>query len=152
MPSSGSVCQRDTLVYMAKTQPVSFRIDRNVLRELERRAKDLGTSRTALAERYLREGLRTDEHPLIVFREGLGGRRPALLGTRLDVWQVIETVRASGGVAEAAEYLDVPAAKVQAGMRYYAAFKDEVDEWAQRMRERTEADEQAWRREQEVLA
>jgi hypothetical protein len=37
-------------------------------------------------------------------------------------------------------------------MRYYAAFKGEVDQWARRMRERADAEEQAWRREQEVLA
>lgn len=105
-----------------------------------------------LAERYLREGVRMDEHPLIVFREGLGGRRPALAGTRLDVWQVVDTVRASDGVEEAAEYLDVPASKVHAAMRYYAAYKSEVDQWARRMRERADAEEQTWRREQEVLA
>jgi uncharacterized protein (DUF433 family) len=134
------------------TEPVSFRLDNEVLKHLDRRARDLGTNRTVLAERYLREGLRIDEHPLIVFREGLGGRRPALAGTRLDVWQVVESVRASGGVEEAAEYLDVPASKVHAAMRYYAAFKAEVDQWARRTRERADAEEQAWKREQEVLA
>jgi uncharacterized protein (DUF433 family) len=137
---------------MANARPVSFRLDAAVLRQLARRARDLGTNRTALAERYLREGLRMDEHPLIVFREGLGGRRPALVGTRLDVWQVVETVRTSGELEEAAEYLGVPAAKVHAAMRYYAAFKTEVDEWTRRMRERAKAEEQAWRRELEVLA
>jgi uncharacterized protein (DUF433 family) len=134
------------------SEPVSFRFDGKVLKHLKRRARDLGTNRTVLAERYLREGLRMDEHPLIVFREGIGGRRPALAGTRLDVWQVVETARASGGVDEAAEYLDLPAWKVHAAMRYYAAFKGEIDQWARRMRERADAEEEAWRREQEVLA
>jgi uncharacterized protein (DUF433 family) len=137
---------------MANARPVSFRLDGELLGHLERRARDLGTNRTALVERYLREGLRVDGHPLIAFRDGLGGRRPALVGTRLDVWQVVETVRTSGGVEEAADYLDVPAGKVRAAMRYYASFKGEVDEWAGRMRERAEAEEQAWRREQEVLS
>jgi uncharacterized protein (DUF433 family) len=146
------VSHRDTLRYMANGRPVSFRLDEELFGHLERRARDLGTNRTALAERYLREGLRVDEHPLIAFRDGLGGRRPALVGTRLDVWQVVETVRTSGGVEEAADYLDVPAAKVRAAMRYYASFKGEVDEWAGRMRERAEAEEHAWRREQEVLS
>jgi uncharacterized protein (DUF433 family) len=139
------------LQYVANGLPVSFRLDGKVLRHLERRARDIGTNRTALAERYLREGVRMDEHPLIVFRDGVAGRRPALAGTRLDVWQVVETVRASAGVEEAAEYLDVPVAKVRAAMRYYSAFKTEVDQWARRMRERAEAEEQAWRREREVL-
>lgn len=131
--------------------PVSFRFDSRLLRDLARRARELGTNRTALAERYLREGIRTDEHPLIVFRDGVAGRRPALAGTRLDVWQVIDTVRASEGVEEAAEYLAIPVAKVRAATRYYAEFKTEVDRWTRRMRERVEAEEQAWRREQEVL-
>jgi hypothetical protein len=30
-----------------------------------------------------------DEHPAIYFRDGADGRRPALLGTRLDVADVI---------------------------------------------------------------
>jgi uncharacterized protein (DUF433 family) len=137
---------------MANGRPVSFRLDAELLGDLERRAQDLGISRTALVERYLREGVRTDEHPLIAFREGLGGRRPALVGTRLDVSQVVETVRTEGGVEEAADYLAVPAAKVRAAMHYYAAFKDEVDDWARRARERAEAEEQAWRTEQEILA
>lgn len=137
---------------MASARPVSFRLDAAVLRHLERRARDLGTNRTVLAERYLREGLRMDEHPLITFREGLGGRRSAVAGTRLDVWQVVETVRESDGVEEGAKYLNVPVAKVRAAMRYYAAFKREVDDWTRRMRERADEEEQAWRREQEVLA
>jgi uncharacterized protein (DUF433 family) len=142
----------DTVRYMANGRPVSFRLDAELLGDLERRAQELGISRTALVERYLREGVRTDEHPLIAFREGLGGRRPALVGTRLDVSQVVETVRTEGGVEEAAEYLAVPAAKVRAATRYYAAFKDEVDHWARRAGERAEAEEQAWRTEQEILA
>jgi hypothetical protein len=45
-----------------------------------------------LAERYIEEGLRHDEHPLIYFRDREIGRRPALLGTRLDVAEVISTI------------------------------------------------------------
>ena len=137
---------------MATGHPVSFRLDGKVLKQLERRARELGTNRTALAERYLREGVRMDEHPAIVFRDGLGGRRAALGGTRLDVWQVVDTVRKSVDVDEAAEYLNVPVAKVRAAMRYYSAFKTEVDQWARRARERAETEEQGWRREQEVNA
>jgi len=35
-----------------------------------------GPGQTALAERYIEEGIRQDEHPLIYFREGAAGRRP----------------------------------------------------------------------------
>jgi hypothetical protein len=43
--------------------------------------------------RYIEEGIRQDEHPLIYFREGAAGRRPALLGSRLGVAEAIETIR-----------------------------------------------------------
>lgn len=94
-----------------------------------------------------------DEHPLIAFRSGAAGRRPAVAGTRLDVWQVVETVRANDGDARAAaEYLGIGEHRVRAAVRYYAANQDEVDAWAARMREFAEREEEVWRREQEVLA
>jgi uncharacterized protein (DUF433 family) len=105
-----------------------------------------------LAERFLEEGLRMAEHPQVAFRDGGLGRRPVLAGTRLDVWQVVETVKNSGNsIEDAAEYLDISQAKVRACRRYYAEYKDEIDAWTQRAREAADREEQAWRREQEVL-
>jgi hypothetical protein len=37
-------------------------------------------------------------------------------------------------------------------VRYYADFQDEVDEWRERMRQIADREEEAWRREQAVLA
>ena len=99
------------------------------------------------------EGLRMDEHPGIVFRSGAAGRRPAVSGTRIDVWQVIETVKNSdNSIEEAAAYLSLPAWKVQACVRYYAAHKEEVDAWTRQAHETADREEEAWRREQEALA
>lgn len=106
-----------------------------------------------LAERYVEEGLRMDEHPLIFFREGAAGRRPALMGTRLDVWQMIETVgQNNNSAAEAAEYLDLPLSHVDACIAYYLDYQDEVDEWIAREREAAEQAEISWRRRQEIFA
>jgi uncharacterized protein (DUF433 family) len=100
-----------------------------------------------LAERYVEEGLRMDEHPLIYFRDGAAGRRPALMGTRLDVWQVVETVRQNdNSAAEAAGYLQLPLAHVEACLDYFLAHQAEIDEWIEREREAAEQAETAWRR------
>lgn len=132
---------------------ISLRIAVPTFEELERRAHEAGEPRNALAERYIAEGLRMDEHPQIYFREGALGRRAALIGTRLDVWQVMETVRNSGNsVEEAAEYFDLPVEKVRAAVRYYAAHRDEVDEFGARATASAERAEAAWRAEQEILA
>src|SRR3954469_584466 len=39
-----------------------------------------------LAQRYVEEGLRMDEHPLVRFVDGPAGRRARLVGTGMDVW------------------------------------------------------------------
>jgi len=134
-------------------RPLSFRVRSDTAERLERHAKEVGETQTALVERYVEEGLRTDGHPLIHFRDGFGGRRPALLGSRLDVWQVIETIRQNeNSVENAADYLGVPAEHPRACLRYYADFQGEIDEWMARARAIEEREEANWRRQQELLA
>ena len=131
----------------------SVRVARRTFDELERRAHERGIARNALTERYIAEGVKMDEHPGIAFREGALGRRAILAGTRLDVWQVIETVRGSGNsVQEAAAYLGIPPARVTAAVNYYAAYRDEVDEITERERAVSERAEATWRAGQELLA
>jgi uncharacterized protein (DUF433 family) len=131
----------------------SVRVASPVFEALERRAADLGVTRNALTERFIDEGVKMDEHPDIYFRDGALGRRPALIGTRVDVWQVMETVRASANsIDDAAVFLGVPPHKVRAAVRYYAANRAEVDEFATRATASAERAEEAWRAEQELLA
>jgi uncharacterized protein (DUF433 family) len=137
-----------------KKMPVSFRFAESTVSELRRRARRAGRTRqTELAERYLIEGMRHDDHPLIHFRESAGGRRPTLLGSRLDVADVISTIRQNENSPEAAAaYLEIPPEQVQAAVAYYADYKAEVDaEIADR--EEIAAEAQArWERQQAALA
>ena len=134
-------------------RPRSFRLSDSLLASLQERARERGESANAVAERYLEEGLRRDDHPLITFREGAAGRRAALVGTRLDVAQVIDALRNSENSVDAtAEYLEIPEQYVRAAVRYYADFRDEVDQWRDRILAIAEREEDAWRREQSVLA
>jgi uncharacterized protein (DUF433 family) len=143
---------------MPRRQVSSVRLRPDLKQELERRARDAGTSATALYERLLDEGLRREDHPLILFRDGAAGRRPTLAGTRLAVAQVIETLRATDGESEAArirdtaDYLGIPVAHVQACVRYYAAYRDEIDAWQARAVDAAEREHEAWLREQAVFA
>lgn len=133
-------------------QPLALRARPATLERLHRRARESGESQAALAERYIEEGIRTDEHPLIRFRDGAAGRRPALVGTRLDVWKVIETLRQNvNSIEQTAEYLDLPAEHIRACMSYYADYQAEIDDWAERERELAEREEERWRRAQQLL-
>lgn len=68
------------------------------------------------------------------------------------MWQVIDTMRASGGsIEEAAEYFRLSPAQVKACVSYYAEFKEEVDAFAEEDREFAARAEARSRREQEIF-
>ncbi|HUN77465.1 MAG TPA: hypothetical protein VMU32_00940 [Solirubrobacteraceae bacterium] len=109
--------------------PISLRLGEATLDRLTRRAKRSQLAPRTLAQRYIEEGLRHDAHPTIHFVDGPGGRRAALLGTGLDVWEAIAVVRDNDGdVAEAAGYLEAPVNVLQAAVDYYAAYREEIDD------------------------
>src|SRR4051812_11976649 len=131
------------------TAPVqrSFRLPAATLERLDARARERGQSANTLAARLIEEGLRAEDHPLIYWRDGAAGRRPALLGTRLDVWQVVETLGAHGGsVEETAAYFEQPEVKIRAAISYYADFTAEIDAFAARATAAARREEAAMRR------
>jgi uncharacterized protein (DUF433 family) len=133
---------------------ISFRFAESTVSDLRRRARRAGRTRqTELAERYLVEGMRQDDHPLIHFREGPGGRRPTLLGSRLDVADIIRTIRQNENSPEAAAaYLEIPPGHVQAAVAYYADYKDEVDAEIADREDIAEEQLARWQRQREALA
>jgi uncharacterized protein (DUF433 family) len=131
----------------------SFRLSARTLELLDERAAARGLSRNALAEQLLGEAVRTDRHPLIRFREGGSGRRrPALVGTRLDVHDVIATLRGENGSVEAAaDYLGIDALEVRAALAYYADFADEVDQDLEVAAALAHEERARWDRQQQAL-
>lgn len=123
------------------------------LDRLRERARLLGEKHTVLAERYLEEGVLMDEHPNIRFVDGAMGRRPAVLGTGLDVWEVVEVALDNGGsVPETASYLEIDPPLVQSALEYYGSNREEIDDWIARVRALNEREEAKWRAAQEALA
>jgi uncharacterized protein (DUF433 family) len=62
------------------------------------------------------------------FADGPSGRRAALVGSGLDVWEVIATVRENDNdLEEAAAYLEIAPGLVQAAITYYGDYRDEID-------------------------
>ncbi|HXC46304.1 MAG TPA: hypothetical protein VNU24_06830 [Solirubrobacteraceae bacterium] len=134
-------------------QSVAFRFDPITVKRLKQRAIETHAGQTALAERYIEEGLRHDEHPLIFFRDGEAGRRPALLGSRLDVAEVIETIRQNdNSLEDAADYLEIPVAHVDACLSYYADYKKDIDVWVEHTRALAERERERWQRRRQALA
>jgi hypothetical protein len=141
---------------MAAARQFSARMDASLLDRLERRCARAGINKSRPAERYIEEGLRIEDLPGIVFRDGPAGRRPGLAAGP-DVWEVMGVLngapeRGQPAIAYTADYLNLPLAHVRSAVSYYAAYSAEIDMWIARNDEDAEAAEATWRREQAALA
>ncbi|MGH4016079.1 MAG: hypothetical protein ACRDSL_19580 [Pseudonocardiaceae bacterium] len=138
------------------TTPLSVRFDRGVLDRLRRRAASTpGATPSGLVQRLVDEGLRMAEHPGVVFKDGPGGRRPALkVGP--DIWELVKFLReiderGEPAIEAAREVFTIPETAVRAGLAYYTSYPDEIDAWIADADAVSERAEQAWRQQQELL-
>jgi hypothetical protein len=141
---------------MARARQFSARLDAAVVDRLERRGARAGLNKSRLAERYIDEGIRMEDHPGVVFRDGPAGRRAGLAGGP-DIWEVIATVRGSGldgegALAAAAEWGSLTLGQVRTAVRYYAEYREEIDQRIARNVEEADAAEEQWRHEHSALA
>jgi uncharacterized protein (DUF433 family) len=128
------------------SHPLSLRLADVTIRRLGVRAKRVSVAPRTLAQRYVEEGLRMDEHPLVRFVDGPAGRRARLVGTGKDVWEVISTVRDNDGdIGAAARYMELPLGLVQAAVSYYGSYTDEIDQWIAANEQEAAEAQAAWR-------
>ena len=123
------------------------------LDRLDLGARRRGEAKARTAERVIDEGLRMEDHPGIVFRDGPSGRRAAL-ATGPDVLEVIETLNGTGlsgeqAIAATVEWGDLTPIAVRAAVRYYADYRDEIDDRILLNRQEAKRQRAAWERAQE---
>jgi hypothetical protein len=136
--------------------PFSMRLSPEALQRLEALARRRGQSKSRVAETLIDEGIRMEDHPGIVFRDGPTGRRAAL-ARGPDVWEVVGGMRGSEkrgeeAIAATAEWLALSIPEVRIAVRYYAAFQDEIDARIRLNDEEAERGYAEWLREREALA
>ena len=127
----------------------SARLDADVVDRLERRGARSGLNKSRLAERYIDEGMRMEDHPGIVFRSGPTGRR-AGLAAGPDVWEVISALRATGlhgeeAIEATAEWAGLTVRQVRDAVGYYSEYPSEIEERIRRNEEGADAAERRWR-------
>lgn len=112
-----------------KSKPFSMRLSRVTDRFVTAEARRTKRSRGAVVEALAEEAARMRRFPGIAFRGEDAGRRAWVIGTGLDVWEVIATVRDNDDDSlVAADYLHVPTGLVEAAVTYYGEFRAEIDE------------------------
>jgi hypothetical protein len=134
---------------MAAGKQFSARLDAGVVERLESRGIRSGLNKSRLAERYIDEGMRMEDHPGIVFRDGPTGRR-AGLAAGPDVWEVISALRSSGQLGDdainaTAEWSGLTIRQVRAAVSYYNDYPGEIDERIRFNNDKADEAEQRWR-------
>lgn len=97
--------------------------DELVGREARRTRRSKGAVVEALAE----EALRARRFPGLAFRGADADRRPWVIGTALDVWEIVAASRGfeSADAMAAATHLTEP--HVRLALAYYAEYPEEID-------------------------
>jgi hypothetical protein len=117
--------------------PTSVRFDEPVTNRLASYvARHPGSTRSSVAARYVDEGLRMDEQPGILFRDGPSGRRATVVGGP-DVWEVVRAVLGARTaepdlvegelLALLEDSTGVSIRMIRTALDYWAAYPDEVD-------------------------
>jgi predicted transcriptional regulator len=136
--------------------PLSIRFDPELLERLRRGAAGRDTTPSGLAQKLVDEGLRSQEFPGVVFRDGPAGRR-AGLAAGPDVWEVAAALRDSelrgdAAIESVAAELTLPVGRVRTALAYYGAYPDEIDaEISSNERAAAEA-LRSWESQQRLLA
>jgi uncharacterized protein (DUF433 family) len=113
-----------------KSPPFSLRLSEQTDRLVTAEAKRTKRSKGSVVETLAEEALKTRLVPGIAFRGDDYNRRAWLIGTSMDVWQVIEAYKDfdedfERTVAET----DLTARELRAAVNYYERFPQEVDDF-----------------------
>ena len=107
----------------------SLRIPAEIVKAIGELAEASGKDFSAMAVDVLAEGVKMRRCPGIVFVDGPAGRRARILGTGLEVWEIIATYKSLDRdlthLREAYHWLAEP--QLRAALGYYAAYPDEID-------------------------
>lgn len=112
---------------MPKSKPFTMRLSEETNAWVEHEARRTKRSKGAVVEALAEEAARTRRFPGIAFRGPEYDRRAWLLGSALDVWQVIEAYQDMGMERVLTEG-DLPERKIRLALAYYGAYPEEIDE------------------------
>lgn len=113
-----------------KGEPFSVRFSASTDRAIEAEAKRLKRSKSSIVEALADEAMRMRRFPGIGFRDEDARRRPWVIGTGLDVWEIVEMLEDFGGSIEALikDYGSLTEQHVRLATAYHAAYPHEIDD------------------------
>jgi hypothetical protein len=104
-----------------------MRLSKRVETLVDQEARRTGRSRGAVVEALAEEALRMRLFPGIAFRGVDWERRAWVIGTALDVWQIVDAHRDIGSVERMAEGGSANVRQIRLALDYYELFPEEID-------------------------
>jgi len=112
---------------MPESKPFTIRLSREIEGWLERENRRTKLSRGALLETLAEESIRTRRFPGIGFRGPEHSRRAWVIGTGLDVWELVELYEGKGRELVLEEH-NVSDKQLELALSYHEAYQREIDE------------------------
>lgn len=110
-----------------KSKPFSMRLSRVTDRFVTAEARRTKRSRGAVVEALAEEAARMRRFPGIAFRGEDAGRRAWVIGTGLDVWEVIEMLGDHRTSERLVAGTELDARAVDLARAYHATYPEEID-------------------------
>lgn len=113
---------------MPKAAPFSIRLSAHTDELVTQEARRTRRSKGAVVEALAEEALRTRRFPGIAFRGADWNRRPWVIGTALDVWEIAAAARGFDSAQQMAAKTDLTEHQVRLALAYADQFPAEVEE------------------------
>lgn len=113
---------------MVKGQPFNVRLEEETERLVAAEARRTRRSKSAVVEAFTEESARTRRFPGIAFRGDDARRRAWVIGTGLDVWEIVQMLDDFGSAEKLVADTELTWAQVRLAAAYGKAYPAEVQQ------------------------
>jgi uncharacterized protein (DUF433 family) len=112
---------------MAKSQPLSIRLSPATDRAVTAEARRLKRSKGAIVEALAEEAMRMRQFPGIAYRGDDARRRPWVIGTGLDVWELCQMIEEYDSIQELRDAMDLTERPIRLALAYRERYPEEIE-------------------------
>lgn len=114
---------------VAKSEPFSLRLSPRLDKLVTEEAKRTRRSKGAVVEALAEEALKSRLFPGIAFRGIDWERRAWVIGTALDVWEIVDAYQDFSSVEAMAGKTDLTERQIHLALAYHRRFPAEIDDF-----------------------
>lgn len=111
-----------------KGEPFSVRFARSTDRMVEEEARRTRRSKSTIVESLADEAIRMRRFAGIGFRGDDAARRPWVIGSGLDIWEIIQMLDDFGSIEQLADETQLTERQVRLAIAYRDSYPDEIAE------------------------